>query len=144
MVYGLKIFRPTAVLLLGGLFVVGLVGSGAAWGAEAPGLTRTHSGGGVTVAVTYLNPQSAEGARFQVVLDTHSVNLDGYDLTQLSSLRDDAGRTYEASGVENTGSGHHRTITLLFPKPAPAATALELTLRDVAGIPERLFQWQIQ
>jgi hypothetical protein len=61
--------------------------------AMASEATQTVTGGGVTVKVTYLNPNGGEGARFQVALDTHSVNLDSYDLKTISVLRDDAGNT---------------------------------------------------
>jgi len=124
-------------LLLGGLPVAGE--SGAA--ASEP--TQTHSGGGVTVKVTYLNPQRSEDARFQVVLDTHSVNLDEYDLKSLSLLRDGTGKTYQPKQVENKGSGHHRQITIVFPKVAPETKKLELVLKEIAGVKERSLRWDL-
>ena len=104
-------------------------------------LTRTHSGGGVTAKVTYLNPEDAEDTRFEISLDTHSVNLDSYDLKALSSLRDSAGRTYQPSNVENKGSGHHRQVVLVFPKPAAVSSRIELVIKDIAGVKERSFVW---
>src|SRR5262249_52160720 len=94
--------------------------------AAVSALTRTHAGGGVTVKVTYLNPQRKEDARFEISLDTHSVDLDGYDLKALSSLRDGAGRAYQPTKVENKGSGHHRQVVLVFPKPSLGSSRLEL------------------
>ena len=84
--------------------------------AAAPALTRTHAGGGVTAKATYLNPGGTEDTRFEISLDTHSVDLDSYDLKSLSSLRDDAGKVFRPSKVENKGSGHHRQFVLVFPK----------------------------
>jgi hypothetical protein len=109
--------------------------------AAAPALTRTHSGGGVTVKVTYLNPQGTEDARFEISLDTHSLDLDSYDLKALSSLRDGAGKTYQPGNVENKGSGHHRQLVLVFPKSARGSSRLELVIKDIAGIKERSFVW---
>lgn len=129
--------------LLGAAILFGLFGVGQSFGAAAPGLTRTHSGGGVTVKVTYLNPQEAEDTRFQVVLDTHSVNLDSYDLKNLSLLRDDAGQSYQATKVENKGSGHHREVILIFPKPSDGAKRLELVIQDIAKVKERAFSWDL-
>jgi len=112
--------------------------------AGAPGLTRTHSGGGVTVKVTHLNPEAKDEARFQVVLDTHSVNLDSYDLKVLSLLRDGTGKEYQPEQVENKGSGHHREVVLSFPKPPPANKRLELVIKGIAGVKERAFRWDLQ
>src|SRR5262249_19740168 len=106
-----------------------------------PALTRTHSGGGVTVKVTYLNPQGTEDARFEISLDTHSVDLDSYNLKALSSLRDSTGKTYQPTKVENKGSGHHRQFVLVFPKPASGSSRLELVIKDIAGVKERSFVW---
>ena len=112
--------------------------------ATAGGATQTVSGGGVTAKVAYLNPRGSDDPRFQVVLDTHSVALDGYDLKTMTVLRDDSGKTYLPSGGENKGSGHHREVTLIFPKIAPEAKRLELVIRDVAGVKERIFRWNLE
>ncbi len=143
MAYKLKV--PTLVLcLMINIVSIGFMGVRRSLGADATGITRTNSGGGVTVNVTYPHSQNTEEIRFEVVLDTHSVNLDGYDLKAQSLLRDDAGKTYEPVRVENKGSGHHREITVLFPKVSPPAKRLELVVRDIAGIKERSFLWDLQ
>lgn len=110
-------------------------------GAAPSDLTRTHSGGGVTVKVTYLNPQGTDGPRFQVVLDTHSVDLDVYDLRELASLRDGGGQTLRPTEVQYKGGGHHRQAILAFPESFAPVKSLELVIRDVAGIKERAFRW---
>jgi hypothetical protein len=112
--------------------------------AADPALTRTHSGGGVTAKLTYLNPQVTEDARFEISLDTHSVDLDSYDLKALSSLRDDAGKVYQPTKVENKGRGHHRQLVLVFPKTAPESKRLELVIKDIAGVKERSFVWDLR
>jgi len=127
--------------LLVGLYIIALFGIGAGHAAEPAGLARTNTGGGVTVKVTYLNPQETANARFDIALDTHSVNLDAYDLKALSLLRDEVGKDYQPTHVENKGSGHHRQITLVFPKPSAETKKLELVIKDVAGVKERVFRW---
>ena len=126
-----------------GLFLISLF-----WVAQslaaAPALTRTHAGGGVTAKATYLNPGGTEDTRFEISLDTHSVDLDSYDLKALSSLRDDAGKVFRPSKVENKGSGHHRQFVLVFPKPAQGNKRLELVIKDIAGVKERSFVWDLQ
>jgi hypothetical protein len=126
------------------VFLAGVLGMGQSLAATAAGITRSNSGGGVTVNVTYPHSQDVEETRFEVVLDTHAVNLDAYDLKALSLLRDDSGKTYEPVGVENKGSGHHREIAIVFPKVSPPAKRLELVIKDIAGIKERSFSWDLQ
>ena len=126
-----------ARLLLSGLLGI----SHAAATSRAP---QTNSGGGVTVKVSFFDSKTDGELRFQVVLDTHSVNLDGYDLKSLSILRDDAGNTYLPTTVENKGSGHHRQSTVVFSKVAPSTKRLELVIKDVAGVKERLFRWDLE
>ena len=81
-----SMFALSVGLLLGGLLMIG-ESAGA-----TSGPTQTNSGAGVTVEVTYINPNGTEDARFQVALNTHSVDLDGYDLKSLSLLREETRR----------------------------------------------------
>jgi hypothetical protein len=123
------------------MFIVGSVTiAGDSFGAAASNMTQSIAGGGVTVKVTYL-AETAHEARFSVVLDTHSVNLDGYDLRALSVLRDDTGLSMQPTGVENKGSGHHREIILTFPRASLDRKWLELIVKDIAGAKERTFRW---
>ena len=129
----------TALLLA--LFFTVPLGIRAGYAAAAPRLTQTDSGGGVTVKVTYLNPQGTEDARFDIALDTHSVNLDALDLKAVSLLRDAVGNTYRPIRIENKGSGHHRQVILVFQKPSGEVSKLELVIKEIAGVKERLFRW---
>lgn len=131
---------PTVFIL--GFFVSVLFGTSESLSAVSE-QTQTVSGGGVTVKVTYL-AQTDHESRFSVVLDTHSVNLDVYDLKVLSFIRDDTGLKMEPIGVENKGSGHHREIILTFPRPSLDRKWLELVIKDIAGVKERTFRWDRQ
>jgi hypothetical protein len=116
-------------------------------GAEASAATQTNEGGEVTVAVTWKGPSA--GPVFDVAVDTHSVDLDGYDLTKLAVLRNDRGKEVRPSGWDAPKGGHHREGTLAFPEKAPDGSPvigsdtrrIELIIRDVAGVPERKFEW---
>lgn len=132
-----KVFVSAAVLVI-------LTTSGGAFAAEVSDKTQSVSGGGVTAKVTLLTAKGNGDVRFQLVLDTHSVNLDKYDLKSIVVLRDDAGQSYAPLAVEATGGGHHREATLVFPKVARDAKRLELLITDVAGIKERTFRWDLQ
>jgi hypothetical protein len=129
-----------ATVLLAGLFVLGGYASAVAASAD----TQTVSGGGVTVAVTYTNPRAAEAPRFAIILNTHSVDLDGYDFKTLTLLRDEAGKTYAPTKVENKGSGHHRQVAMTFPKITEGAKRVEIIIKDVAGVKERIFRWNFK
>jgi hypothetical protein len=124
--------------------VANILGYGESFGAAPSHTTRTDSGGGVTIKVTYLDSKGGNDLRFQVVLDTHSVNLDGYDLKAITVLRDETGKSYLPMEVENKGSGHHREATVIFPKVSSAAKRLELVIKDVAGNKERTFVWNLE
>lgn len=113
-------------------------------------LTQKSDGGSVTIGATWQNPQEAEGrVLFSIVMDTHSGNLDGYDLGRLASLRNDKGQEVKAERWESPPGGHHREGTLAFPSkdssgnPILGAKALEMVIRDVAGVKERVLRWEI-
>jgi hypothetical protein len=137
-------FMKALAIVFAGLVLNGLLENGESFGAAASDATQTVSGGGVTAKITYLNPKSSDEPRFQVVLDTHSVALDSYDLKAISLLRDDTGKTYLPNAVENKGSGHHREVILTFPKVSPEAKRLEIVIKDVAGVKERTFRWNLE
>ncbi len=113
--------------------------------APAQTATQVRDGGQVTVAVTWKGPGS--GPTFQVVMDTHSVYLDSLDLTGLALLKTPAG-DLAPSGWDAPRGGHHRAGALTFPattadgSPTISTEPVELVIRNVAGVPERSFQWQ--
>ena len=111
--------------------------------------TRTSEGGQVTGAVTWERP-SARMRTIRVAMATHAVDLDGYDLGQLATPRTDDARELRPLGCDGPTGGHHRGGTLTFPVAAadapllaPDTRAVELVLRDVAGVPERRFEWPV-
>ena len=111
--------------------------------AAASNLTQSVTGSGVTTKVTYLNPKSADDPRFLVVLDTHSVNLDTYDLKTVAVLRD-GGKSYAPTAAENKAGGHHREVTLSFPKLTQESKRIEIVIKDIAGVKERTFVWNLE
>jgi len=131
--------------LLAGILVTGLllsIGPRTAGAGEAPTTAKQSvAGGGVTVAVTFLKDR-ADAPVFEVILDTHSVNLDGYRFEEIVRLRDGRGGEVTPVAVEGAkGSGHHREATVRFAWPDPRPAGLELLVKGVAGVPERVFRW---
>ena len=116
----------------------------------AAGGTQSSEGGRVTVSVFWDGLVRQEGTMLavalQVTMDTHSVNLDAYDLAKLAELSNDSGQTAPPASWDARPGGHHRRGTLVFRVPADfvrAARFLQLTVRDVAGVRERQFRWEL-
>lgn len=83
---------------------------------------------------------------FSVYLNTHSVDLNGLKIDKLATLRDDAGHKVSAVSWQEDGggSGHHRSGVLFFPKlDISQAHYMQIALSNVAGIPERIFHWDL-
>ena len=132
-----SILRTGLVLLMAALWATGI--------SEAQeGLTKRDRQGPVTVEVTLIAP-AAPGApvRAKVVLDTHSVALDGIALDQVVVLRAADGADVAPTAVEAAqDSSHHREAVLMFPPVAGAGT-IRILVRNVGGVAERSFSWEL-
>lgn len=110
---------------------------------------QTNEGGQVTITVTWQGKSA--GPVFSVEMDTHTVDLDSYNLQQLAVLRLDQGQEIAPSSWNTLAGGHHRRGTLAFPSTRPNGTPVikpktqrvELIIRNVSGVPERIFQWRV-
>ncbi len=106
---------------------------------------QVSDAGRVVVEVTPLDLGDAEDTlHFQVAMNTHSVELD-YDLTQLALLRTDQGVEVRPILWDGGRGGHHVYGVLFFPAvDLSNARWVEVIIRDVAGVPERRFRWELQ
>jgi hypothetical protein len=125
------------------IFVLALWIASGVFAASSSTSSSSNSSGGVTVKATYSSPQPQNELRFEIVVDTHTVDLDGYDLGKLALLRDAGGKTHEAMKVEAKGSGHHRSAEIYFPRPPGGAQQVDLVIKDIAGVKERVFHFHI-
>ena len=83
-------------------------------------------------------------AKFNIRMNTHSVEL-SQDMVAVSILKDDKGHEYRP--IRWNGSpqgGHHREGVLEFPVIDGGSKSVFLYLKDVADIPERIFEWKIK
>ena len=103
---------------------------------------QSSSGGSVTIEARLLGHQN-DSLVFEISMETHSVNLDGYDLKQLALLRDDKGGEYSPIEWDSAPGGHHRGGKLVFAHPDKSPRMFELTIRNVAGVNERVLRWQV-
>lgn len=119
--------------------------SGPTW-APSNGLVQSSSAGNVTVDIKWLGSQNGSLA-FQVDMNTHSVDLDQYDLDKLALLRDDAGGEYTPTSWLSAPGGHHREGTITFSIPQALtegkARSIRMVIRGVAGVAERVLEWRL-
>lgn len=134
------IMRVTAVLG----FLLLLLATAAPSSAQGGPLQAQEQGaGGVTVKVEPVSASGGAPMAFEITLDTHSADL-GADLTQVVELDTGGGATLRPTGWEGSPpGGHHRSGVLSFPPLPEGATMLRLILRDIAGVPERVFEWSL-
>ena len=71
-------------------------------------------------------------ATFQIIFDTHSVNLD-FDVAAAAELRDELGNTYGTPTWKgDPPGGHHRKGTLSFSQPlTPSIQQVTITFLNV-------------
>lgn len=144
--------RNCAVALMLGLAVVtaacGSIGgappaaTSSATGTDSALGERRSETAAVTIAASWL-ADAAPAVR--VVMDTHSVDLDGFDLKTLARVRLDGGPWAVPSSWDAAKGGHHREGTLTFGsldrRAVDAAALIELEVRDVAA-PSRILRWE--
>lgn len=155
-----------ALAVLAGVAALGCSGAasgGPALATPVATLSRSDDGlGGVAVEAVWVSaehlvemgdtvPRAFSTGNYVLLhlkLDTHSVNLVGYDLPRLAALEDTAGRSIAAAEwVSIKEDSHHREGLLAFPGESNEAWAVRqreahLRLHDIAGVPERTFRWQ--
>ena len=113
------------------------------WSSEAQdGLTKRDGRGPVTVVITLTAPPAiGVPVKAKVVLDTHSVALDGIAFEAVVAMRTPDGTDVAPVAIEQaTGSGHHREAVVVFP-PIAAPGAVRIVVKNVGGVAERSFSW---
>ncbi len=110
------------------------------------GRVQSNTGGSVTIDVEWIKAED-NSLIFDVAMNTHSVDLDQYDLGQLAILRDNTGKEYHPVSWDSAPGGHHRQGTLTFPIPDSLgqgkAKHIEIVIQDIAGIKERVLKWKL-
>lgn len=129
---------------LAGLAFLLLVGAGCAGNAPgapsqdvARGQKQSDSRGEVTVTAEFAERNGL--IAFEVVLDTHTVDLDSFDPERSIFLENEDGTKVAPAAVVAGGSWHHREFMLTF---TPPRGTVRLIVADLAGVPMRAFLWQ--
>ena len=104
---------------------------------------RTNKEKRVRVDVKPVQLAPGQPAKFEVQMNTHSEALEE-DMVAVSSLKDNAGRVYQATAWQGSEpGGHHREGVLEFPKLENNPESITLIIRKVANVPERTFEWSV-
>jgi hypothetical protein len=135
----LKYFGWTPGLVLIVLMVV------AGWISEAKAYESiTSRENNVSVDVIPVQLVSGKPAKFEVRMNTHSVPLE-QDLVAVSTLKDDQDGNYQPTKWQGSPpGGHHRRGVLEFPVLKGQPKSVKLVIREVAGVPQRIFGWKIE
>ena len=124
-------------------------------------LTQSDNQGGVEIDVTWVTPETlakldSEGARsyglddhvlLEVKFTTHSGDLSRLDMTGISAIHV-GGQEYAPQAWESiSDDSHHRAGVLVFTRKAPDGASLdagtiELVMKGIADVAERVFRWQ--
>ena len=109
------------------------------------GLSKRDGQGPVAVTVTLLEaPVTGSPVKVKVALDTHSVALDGIKFEEVVSLGGPDGAAIAPMAIEQAkGAGHHREAVLAFPPLPAGAREMRIAVRNVGGIEERTFAWDL-
>ncbi len=103
---------------------------------------QTNNEGGVEVSVQPQDVQSNEWT-FGVAMNTHIGSLDA-DLVKSATLADERGNIFAPIRWDGASpGGHHRQGILTFNAIAPRPDSITLLIKDVGGVAERKFTWQL-
>ena len=106
--------------------------------------TQSNNQNRVRVDVRPIQLSPGKPAKFEIQLNTHSGDL-SQDLVTVCTLKDNKGREYQPTGWDGSPpGGHHRNGVLEFPELGDAAQSITLVIREVANVPERVFNWSIE
>ncbi len=101
-----------------------------------------NSENGVSVDVTPLKFEFGKDIVLDISLNTHQGSLD-FDVAEIAMLKDSNGNVYNPLRWEGSQpGGHHRSGKLTFPA-IQKSDYMELTLKDVYGVKERIFRWEL-
>src|SRR3989344_3120369 len=96
--------------------------------ADQPPATRTAQSGDVAVTVTF------ESGKFNVALDTHSVDLSAFDFSASVKLKTAGSELSTASVTPVSDAAHHRSAILTFPSVAGPFTIIISDLVDTSPV----------
>ena len=145
------LIAAVSLVVLALVFIFAVGNSGSTGETQTPATPQAATGnlepqtsqeGSVSITVTPVLKDTQWD--FSIILDTHSEELNA-DLTKAAVLLTDDDRQYPPLSWEGDPSGgHHRSGLLRFPPIEPRPTEINLVIRNVGGVGERKFVWQLK
>ena len=106
--------------------------------------TKSNNENRVRVDVRPVQLSPGKPAQFEIRMNTHSGDL-SQDLIAVCTLTDSSGREYQPTNWDGSPpGGHHRSGVLEFSELGEEAKSITLVIREVADVPERVFNWSIE
>ena len=106
--------------------------------------TKSNKENQVRVDVRPVQLSPGKPAKFEIRMNTHSGDL-SQDLIAVCTLTDSSGREYRPINWDGSPpGGHHRSGVLEFSDLGEEAKSITLVIREVANVPERIFNWPIE
>jgi hypothetical protein len=132
----LKISHFVSLVIM--LFLVNLAADASAY------KTKSNKENRVRVDVRPVQLLPGEPAKFEIRMNTHSGDL-SQDLVAVCTLKDNSGREYRPTSWDGSPpGGHHRSGVLEFSELGEGAESITLVIREVANVPERVFNWSVE
>lgn len=103
---------------------------------------KINSGGGLSIEVNPVDFSFEGPMQFEISLNTHQGDLD-FDIVQQSFLMDNKSNKYFPVKWHGGKGGHHISGILIFPAAAKDIENITLVIRDVYGVKERIFEWNL-
>ncbi len=131
-----KVYHLVSILIV--LFLANLAIDAAAY------KTKSNKQNSVRVDVRPVQLLPGKPAKFEIRMNTHSGDL-SQDLVAACTLKDNSGREYHPTSWDGSPpGGHHRSGVLEFSELGEGAESITLVIREVANVPERIFNWSIE
>jgi len=131
-------FSAIIIGAFAGIIIFSLAGG--TWSYER----KSNNASRVRIDVTPMQLSSGKSVKFEVRMNTHSVDL-SYDMVAAAVLKDDHGRTYQPLRWDGSSAGgHHRSGVLEFSPLSDGAKAVTLYLKNISGVAERVFEWKVE
>ena len=106
--------------------------------------TKSNKKNSVRVDIRPVQLLSGKPAKFEIRMNTHSGDL-SQDLIAVCTLKDNSGREYHPTNWDGSPpGGHHRSGVLEFSELVEGVESITLVIREVANVPERVFNWAIE